>query len=133
MGPDGGRADDFAMKHTGDPNLLNILESAFCLGRDVDTWDGLSEHFPGGRVVRHGLRVHHEIKALPLDQLAVAHRVGWISAFDREHAILEGELANIDIEVLGRQLEQRVAGGIESVAQAASAELSPCREAASGV
>src|SRR6516162_9540230 len=97
-----GRANDFAVKHAGNPNFLRVLEGALDLGRNVDARDGFPENLPRGWIVGYGVGIHRKIKPLSLNQLAVAHRVGRISALDREDAIRAGELANGNMEVLGR-------------------------------
>src|SRR5581483_7014039 len=113
------------MKHAGNTHLLRVLKGAFYFGRNIDARDGFVENLPCGWMVGHGLGIAGEITQLSLDQLTVAHRIVRISANDREDAIRDGELANGNIEVWGRQLKQRVARGIEGDAQTAAAELSP--------
>ena len=98
----------------------------------LDARNGFSEHLPCGWIVRHGRSIHRKIKPLSLDQLTVAHRVGRISAADREHAIFEDKLASVNTKPSRRQLVQRVARGIDSDAQAVVAELRRSREAANG-
>jgi hypothetical protein len=101
------------------------LEGALDFGRNVDSRDGFPQNLPRGWIVGHGVGIHGKIKPLSLDQLAVAHRVAVISAGDREHAILDGEFVNGNIEVLGCQLKQGVARGVNGHAKTAAAELRP--------
>ena len=75
------------------------------------------------RILRYRPAVQREIESLPLEQLAVTHLDGWISTRYKEDAVPNGELAHRNIEGQRSQLEQRIAGSVQGLAQAAGAEL----------
>ena len=111
------RADDAAVQHSWNADVVDELERACRHLRHVDARHRRPHHLPVGDRLARGVRVHGDVEPFAANELAVADAFAGI-AFDADNTVARRKPIDRDAEPLGREAQQRFTscrGGLRQV------------------